>query len=456
MSISLERSFLEMNSWSGSSTAMRDGNFVVSVTVSQDGEKVLEGTAEVAQPPTPLVLSSFSIVEIVRENPKKKTIHFGDIMSQAIRDHYMGMIYDTTDKDGNIKSLPLFVDINIRTLQHTFTHPKGFVQLTAAFAIHSSSEFSALASVANILPNYSLVDVVFYRALTMQRAVERVEQSRLNYAMCAVSPSRVGETFDGAALREIVDTISNARDLTDVPFSQQYVWAGEFPALRALANVLNYLKMQKVDVTKLTEKFGLAKVKEMIKDIVNSCYTNALQKQKTEGYIVLDSHPLCAGLKRWIYSSSNTSSNVSPIPNTHGIAVRTRQDKELPLEVLGAALGSGPSGNLGKYTTGLVTRAIGGEMPGGFNTSTTPATSGPKKTSFKDTLGQAPSLDDFISGDIPERVVLGNLKTSMPNGASFNKIKKDLRGLVLHTVCEEARCPNIGDCWGWGGKDGNS
>jgi len=44
------------------------------------------------------------------------------------------------------------------------------------------------------------------------------------------------------------------------------------------------------------------------------------------------------------------------------------------------------------------------------------------------------------------------LKTSIPKGASFTNIKKDLRGLNLHTVCEEARCPNIGDCWG--GKPG--
>lgn len=44
------------------------------------------------------------------------------------------------------------------------------------------------------------------------------------------------------------------------------------------------------------------------------------------------------------------------------------------------------------------------------------------------------------------------LKTKIPSGESFNKIKKDLRGLGLHTVCEEARCPNIGDCWG--GKEG--
>ncbi|KAH9952324.1 hypothetical protein BC827DRAFT_1257049, partial [Russula dissimulans] len=46
----------------------------------------------------------------------------------------------------------------------------------------------------------------------LQRAVERDEQSRSDYAICVVSPSRVCKTFDGAALREIVDTISNARD----------------------------------------------------------------------------------------------------------------------------------------------------------------------------------------------------------------------------------------------------
>ncbi|RYP07134.1 hypothetical protein DL764_002681 [Monosporascus ibericus] len=41
------------------------------------------------------------------------------------------------------------------------------------------------------------------------------------------------------------------------------------------------------------------------------------------------------------------------------------------------------------------------------------------------------------------------LKTPIPAGNSnYKKIKQDLRGLGLHTVCEEARCPNISDCWG--------
>jgi len=43
--------------------------------------------------------------------------------------------------------------------------------------------------------------------------------------------------------------------------------------------------------------------------------------------------------------------------------------EELPLEELGSSLGVGHSGTLGKYTSGLVSRMIGGKMPGGFNSS---------------------------------------------------------------------------------------
>lgn len=45
------------------------------------------------------------------------------------------------------------------------------------------------------------------------------------------------------------------------------------------------------------------------------------------------------------------------------------------------------------------------------------------------------------------------LKKEIPIGANFNKIKTQLRELKLATVCEEARCPNIGECWG-GGENG--
>ena len=41
----------------------------------------------------------------------------------------------------------------------------------------------------------------------------------------------------------------------------------------------------------------------------------------------------------------------------------------------------------------------------------------------------------------------GWLKTRIPTGKVFFDIKKDLRNRKLVTVCEEARCPNIGQCW---------
>lgn len=45
------------------------------------------------------------------------------------------------------------------------------------------------------------------------------------------------------------------------------------------------------------------------------------------------------------------------------------------------------------------------------------------------------------------------LKTKIPIGQNFSKIKQQLRDLNLSTVCEEAKCPNIGECWG-GGENG--
>jgi len=252
---------------------MREGNIVVQVETANDrGEKVLQGTAEIAQPTTVYVFTGqgsqeqgmgmdlynsslaaravwdgadahllavygFSIIEIVKDNPKQKTIHFGGIKGQAIRQRYMDMSYDAMDRDGNVKTLPLFADIDARTPKYTFSHPngllfatqfaqialvvtekaafedmrmKGFVQKDCAFAGHSLGEYSALASIADVLHISALVDVVFYRGITMQRAVERDSENRSNYAMCAVNPSRISPTFSDAALREVVDMISTS------------------------------------------------------------------------------------------------------------------------------------------------------------------------------------------------------------------------------------------------------
>jgi len=39
------------------------------------------------------------------------------------------------------------------------------------------------------------------------------------------------------------------------------------------------------------------------------------------------------------------------------------------------------------------------------------------------------------------------LKARAPMGENFHELKKLARGLGLHTVCESAQCPNIGECW---------
>jgi lipoic acid synthetase len=42
------------------------------------------------------------------------------------------------------------------------------------------------------------------------------------------------------------------------------------------------------------------------------------------------------------------------------------------------------------------------------------------------------------------------LKVRAPGSPQFLRLKSLMRGLHLHTVCEDARCPNIGECWNHG------
>ncbi|KAK5679292.1 hypothetical protein LTS10_008107 [Elasticomyces elasticus] len=113
------------------------------------------------------------------------------------------------------------------------------------------------------------------------------------------------------------------------------------------------------------------------------------------------------------------------------------------------------------------------DTPPPTSTTTTPRPS----TSFSNRLNTGPSFAEFVSPPAPEEFLndeealelktvqvgpAGNkrahtrlpewLKTPIPSNENYKKIKKDLRGLGLHTVCEEARCPNISDCWGGDSK----
>ncbi len=47
----------------------------------------------------------------------------------------------------------------------------------------------------------------------------------------------------------------------------------------------------------------------------------------------------------------------------------------------------------------------------------------------------------------PERRLPSWLKAKMPGGPNYVALKTLMRDNELHTVCEEAHCPNIGECW---------
>jgi len=42
------------------------------------------------------------------------------------------------------------------------------------------------------------------------------------------------------------------------------------------------------------------------------------------------------------------------------------------------------------------------------------------------------------------------IKVRAPAGPNYERVRQIMRSKLLHTVCEEARCPNLGECWGAG------
>ncbi|KAG0230503.1 hypothetical protein BGW42_000924 [Actinomortierella wolfii] len=139
--------------------------------------------------------------------------------------------------------------------------------------------------------------------------------------------------------------------------------------------------------------------------------------------------------------------------------------------------------NIGRAPAMLIYRSYNATVkdPATNNSTTTTA----KKSKFAEKLANGPSFEDFVGGgnqkltpeealELKDTVVdeaeakkeaaatgVANrrkpkqrlpdwLKTSIPVGKNYTRIKNNLRELKLHTVCEEAKCPNISDCWGGG------
>lgn len=257
--------------------AMAQGRMVFHVEAlrAQDGEKVLEGDAELDQVPTMYVFtgqgsqspgmgmdlygsspvarkvwddvdrylldsygklpwnnytvfaakscslsSGWSLLQIVRHNPKELTVHFAGQQGRKTREHYMAMRINSFDSDSHTVTKPVLHDLTSSTRSYTFREArgliystqfaqtaitvlekatfedmreKGLIQENAAFSGHSLGEYGALSAMAEFMPFESLIDVVFYRGLAMQMAMETNKHGGTGYGMLAVNPSRVGE-----------------------------------------------------------------------------------------------------------------------------------------------------------------------------------------------------------------------------------------------------------------------
>ena len=132
----------------------------------------------------------------------------------------------------------------------------------------------------------------------------------------------------------------------------------------------------------------------------------------------------------------STSATVGPIPNSTADANGSR--RKSALASLKESLAGPESPTLADFIRGPISRDT--EAPTGL--SLDPSGSG---------LGlggvyAVPAVQPRERRRKPDWMK----REVLPGGDNFTAIKKKLRDLKLHTVCEEARCPNLGECWGGG------
>ena len=257
----------------------------------------------------------FSILNIVRTNPQQLTVYFGGRRGEAIKRNYQRISVEVVSpsNNGTTSSQPLFPEIDDETEEYTFRSPQGLLFATQftqpalvlfekaayedlkskgligkhmPFAGHSLGEYAALAAIGNVIDGESLCDIVFYRGLTMQKAVKRDSEGRSSFAMIAVNPSRVHSTFDEESLRIVVESIREGMKgllLEIVNYNiegQQYVLSGDLSALECLTQFLNFIYSKKINISDLRRQLSVEQIKAKMGEIVEGIVQEKCQSVK--------------------------------------------------------------------------------------------------------------------------------------------------------------------------------
>ncbi|KAJ2455098.1 fatty acid synthase alpha subunit Lsd1 [Coemansia sp. RSA 2336] len=273
-------------------------------TLHSDGSPVVKFTAQVEQPSTAYVFTGqgaqytnmgmdlyesssvakdiwdrandhmarkfgLPLLDMVVSNPSEHTVYFEDEAGEAMLDSYLEL-------KSILSETPLSAylhEIDEESLCYTLKSPsgllnatqitqpelmtfawatvadmrsRGLIQHSAMFAGHSLGELCALGTLGNFLQLEDMLELAFYRGLVMQSAVPRNEHGYSDFGMVAVSPARIGSTFDErmlcATLTAIRDKSSELLDIVNYNVrGQQYVVAGTLQNLEMLRLVLDSL-----------------------------------------------------------------------------------------------------------------------------------------------------------------------------------------------------------------------
>ncbi|KAI9744714.1 MAG: hypothetical protein M1818_001639 [Claussenomyces sp. TS43310] len=220
-----------------------------------------------------LIMEGFSLLDIVRNDPKSLTVHFGGRRGRKVRENYLAMTHILTLPDGKAFEEPIIAGLTPVSESHTFQdgrgllfstqmaqpaltlmelaelahlREKGLIQEHAMFAGHSLGEYSALGALTSFMTLEELLNLVFYRGLTMQVALTRDDLGRTDFSMVAVNPSRINGKFGQQSFEILAGHIGVETGLLleVVNYNveqQQYVCAGHLRALWILGQACDDL-----------------------------------------------------------------------------------------------------------------------------------------------------------------------------------------------------------------------